>query len=141
MVVPFGTLLSVDGSFAARARSTMLIPPTGWMKPPTKLVALAAVDRPIHAEFGRFVGRHFDDDRFDQNLSATDVEFVDHGHQRVHRFGGRGDHERVGGGVGPDDGVALGGGAAAPAAPAAAVVPPATAICSLSLAAIFSASA
>ena len=39
-VVPRGTLVSVVGSVAARARSTMLTPPTGSMKPPTALSAL-----------------------------------------------------------------------------------------------------
>ena len=63
---------------------------------------------PVHAELGVLVHVDVDDDGFDQHLHAADVELVDHAHERAHDLGGRGDDQRVGFGLRPDGGGAIG---------------------------------
>jgi hypothetical protein len=58
---------------------------------------IAAVEQPLHADIGALVDVHFDDDGFDLDLRAADIELVDHRHQRLHDFRRRRDDERIGG--------------------------------------------
>ena len=76
----------------------------GFDESADRLIALRAIHQPIDAELGRFVGRDFDDDRLDDHLRTTNIELVDHRHQRIHGLGRCRDHERVGFGFRPDRG-------------------------------------
>ena len=82
---------------AAAARSTMLVPVPGRLMMPAGYGAVALPEeQPLHAEVRALVDVDFDDDGFDLNLRAADIELVDHAHQGLHDFGRRGDDQRVG---------------------------------------------
>ena len=64
--------------------------------------AALAEQQPLHAEVGALVDVDFDDDGFDLDLRAADIELVDHAHQRLHDLGRRRDDQRIGGDIRPD---------------------------------------
>ena len=110
-VVP---VLSADAAHWQGCRSpapaaARFTPPTGcWKVPSGVSLSSSRPHGPVHAELGVLVHVDVDDDRFDQHLHAADVELVDHAHERAHDLGGRGDDQRVGLGLGPDGGGAVG---------------------------------
>ena len=139
MVVPRGAAVSVVGSFTARARSTMLTPPTGSMKPPTTLpfwvpssTQLTPSSAALSAETSTMIASTMTCARRMSSLSTIAIsEFMVLAGAVMTSALVSGSAQMV---VGPPEAPA-----AAPAAPAAGA-PPAES-CSLSLAAIFSASA
>ena len=138
MVVPRGAAVSVVGSFTARARSTMLTPPTGSMKPPTTLPScvpsstqFTPSSAALSADTSTMIASTMTWARRMSSRSTIDIsEFMVLAGAVTTSALVSGSAQMVVGPPAP---------AATPAAPAAGA-PPAES-CSLSLAAIFSASA
>ncbi len=102
---------------ANAAKSTMLVPAPGKLMTPAGTVELALSEQqPLHAEIGTLVHVDFDDDGFNVDLRAADIELVDDRHQRLHDLGRRRNDQRVGGDVRPngDTGIDIGGAALRP---------------------------
>ena len=140
MVVPRGALVSVVGSFTARARSMMLTPPTGSMKPPTTFplwepssTQLTPRSAALSAETSTMIASTITCARRMSRRSTIDIRaFICLAGAVTTSALVPGSAQMVVPRSAPVP-------ALAPAAPG--VVPPVAPICSLSLAAIFSASA